>query len=107
MLHTLQPLQRFVDLPGGGLPGPAIDLRHEEDFLAIAVTQRPPHADFAGAAIIIPAVVHEGESLIDGAPDNRYCSPLRQPVCRCDTHPGRWPRLSLQSAPERAGAFLP
>src|SRR5437870_6405830 len=71
MLHTLQPLQRFVDLPGGGLPGPAVDLRHEEDSLAIAVTQRPPHADFAGAAIIIPAVVHEGEPPIDGAADNR------------------------------------
>src|SRR5438067_4064264 len=68
----VQPLQRFVDLPGGGLTGPAVDLRHEEDSLAIAVTQRPPHADFAGAAIIIPAVVHEGESPIDGAPDNRY-----------------------------------
>src|SRR5438876_374317 len=68
----LQPLQRFVDLPGGGLPRPAVDLRHEEDSLAIAVTQRPPHADFAGAAIIIPAVVHEGESPVDGAPDNRY-----------------------------------
>src|SRR5439155_60064 len=68
----LQPLQRFVDLPGGGLPGPAVDLRHEEDSLAIAVTQRPPHADFAGAAIIIPAVVHEGEPPIDRAADNRY-----------------------------------
>src|SRR5438876_9442429 len=25
----LQPLQRFVDLPGGALPGPAVNLRHE------------------------------------------------------------------------------
>src|SRR3989454_8769359 len=68
----VQPLQRFVDLPGGGLPGPAVNLRHEEDSLAIAVTQRPPHADFAGAAIIIPAVVHEGDPPVNGAADNRY-----------------------------------
>src|SRR5439155_9354302 len=68
----VQPLQRFVDLPGGGLPGPAVNLRHEEYFLTIAVAQSPPHADFAGAAIVIPAVVHEGEPPIDGAPDNRY-----------------------------------
>src|SRR6266478_557409 len=68
----LQPPQRFVDLPGGGLPGPAINLRHEEDSLAVAVTQRLSHADLADAAIIIPAVIHEGEPAIDGAPDNRY-----------------------------------
>src|SRR5258708_26156240 len=67
----LQPLQRFVDLPGGGLPGPAVNLRHEEDSLAVAVAQRLAHADFADAAIIIPAVVHEGQPPIDGAADNR------------------------------------
>src|SRR5438128_795363 len=44
----------------------------KRNLLAITVTQRPPHADFAGAAIIIPAVVHEGESPIDRAADNRY-----------------------------------
>src|SRR5216684_2643617 len=67
----LQALQGFVDLPGGGLLGPAVDLGHEEDLLPVAVTQSLPHATFTGAAIIVPAVVHEGESPVDGASDNR------------------------------------
>src|SRR6266478_2504956 len=68
----LQSPQGFVDLAGGDLPGSAVDLGHEEDFFPVAITQRLPHADFAGAAIIIPAVVHEGDPPVNGAPDNRY-----------------------------------
>src|SRR6266446_1364476 len=68
----LQSPQGFVDLAGGDLPGSAVDLGHEEDFLPVAITQRLPHADFAGATIIIPAVVHEGDPAVNGAADNRY-----------------------------------
>src|SRR5258708_3122880 len=66
----LQAFQGFVNLPGGGLLGPPIELGHEEDFLPMAVTQCFPHADFAGAAIIVPAVVHKGESPVDCAADD-------------------------------------
>src|SRR5216684_6954557 len=67
----LQALQGFVDLPGGGRLGPAVDLGHEEDLLPVAITQSLPHADFAGAPIVVPAVVHEGDPAIDGPADNR------------------------------------
>ena len=47
MLHEidavgLQPPQRLVELPRGFLPRAAVDLRHQEDAIAIAVAQRLP-----------------------------------------------------------------
>src|SRR6266576_1511680 len=72
----LQPLQGFVDLTGGGIIGAAVNLGHEEDFLPVAISQSLSHADFASAAIIIPAVVHEGDPTVDGAADNRYTLPF-------------------------------
>src|SRR5436190_16286897 len=71
----LQASQGFIDLPGGGLLGPAIDLGHEEDFLPVAVAQSLPHTDFTGTAIIVPAVVHESDPAVDAPADN--CDALR------------------------------
>src|ERR1022692_3648195 len=68
----LQPLQGFINLPRGGRLGTSVALGHEKDFLAVAVAQSLPHANFAGAAIVIPAVVHEGDPLVNGTPDNGY-----------------------------------
>src|ERR1017187_65274 len=68
----LQPLQGFINLPRGRRLGAAVALGHEKYFLAVAVTQGLPHANFAGPAIVIPAVVHEGDPLINGLPDNGY-----------------------------------
>ena len=64
---SLQALERFVDLPGGGGFGAAIDLGHEKDFVAVAVRQGIAHADLADAVVVIPAVVHEGNAVVDGA----------------------------------------
>src|SRR6266852_7278453 len=75
-LIRLQPLQGFVDLTGGGIIGAAVNLGHEEDFLPVAILQSLSHAHFASAAIIIPAVVHEGDPTVDGAADNRYTLPF-------------------------------
>jgi hypothetical protein len=68
----LQASQGFIDLLGGGLFGPAVDLGHEEDFLPVAIAQSLPHTDFTGTAIIVPAVVHESDPAVDGFADNRY-----------------------------------
>src|ERR1035437_4838703 len=68
----LQPLQGFINLPRGRRLGESIALGHEKDSLAITVTQSFPHANFAGPAIVIPAVVHEGDPLVNGTPDNGY-----------------------------------
>ena len=56
----------MVDLPFRFPAGSAVDLGHEEDLVAVAVAQRLPHADLAVAVVIIPAVVHEGDAVIDG-----------------------------------------
>ena len=69
-LRRLQPPQGFVDLLGCGVLGPTVDLGHEEDSSPVAVTQSIPHADFTDAIVIVPTVVHERDSPVDGAPDD-------------------------------------
>ena len=66
----LQPQEAFVDLPGRGRLGATVDLGHEEDLLAVAVAQGLAHADLAGAVVVVPAVVHEGDAAVDGAADD-------------------------------------
>src|ERR1022692_3442684 len=68
----LQPFQGFVDLLGGGFFGAAVALGHEESPFPVTVSQSFPHADFADTVIVVPAVVHEGDALVNGAADNRY-----------------------------------
>jgi hypothetical protein len=63
----LQPQEAFINLSSRGLFGAAINLGHEEGLLTVAVAQSLAHADFAGAVVIVPAVVHEGDPAVDGA----------------------------------------
>src|ERR1035437_9386023 len=65
----LQPLERFVDLAGGGLLCASVKLGHEEDLLAVAVAQRLAHPDLAFAVVVVPAVVHESDAAVDGGAD--------------------------------------
>src|SRR4051812_18582934 len=46
----------------------AVDLRHEEHFLPVALGQGLPHAALARAAVVIPGIVHERNPAIDGSP---------------------------------------
>ena len=62
----LEPLQGLVELLGGGFPGAAVNLRHEENLLAIAVAEGLAHTDFAAAVVVVPGVVHEGDAGVDG-----------------------------------------
>ena len=62
----LQPAERFVDLLGRARLGVAVNLGHQECFLPIPVLQRFPHADFAVAAVVVPAIVEEIDALIEG-----------------------------------------
>ena len=66
----LQPLERLLNLPGGGLFGPAVDLGHEEDLLAVAVAQGLAHADFAVAVVVVPAVVQKVDAAVDRGADD-------------------------------------
>ena len=50
----LQALQRFIDLFGRFFFGAAIELRHQENFLPVAILQRFAHADFALAFVVVP-----------------------------------------------------
>jgi hypothetical protein len=62
--------ERLVDLPRGGVAGAAVDLRHQEDLVAIAVEQRFAHALLARAAVVVPAVVEERDAAVDGGADD-------------------------------------
>src|ERR1700704_72314 len=61
----LQPAQRFVDLGCGSGLVAAIDLGHQEGFLAITIAQCFAHANFTLSAVVVPAVVEEIDSFID------------------------------------------
>src|SRR5437016_9544225 len=56
--------ERFVELPRGLFLRPAINLRHEECFLAIAVADCLSHAYLAGAFVVIPAVIQKVDTPI-------------------------------------------
>ncbi len=49
--------------------GAAVDFGHEEDLGAVAVAECLAHADFADAVVVVPAVVHEGDAVVDGFVD--------------------------------------
>ena len=66
----LQAAQRLVDLAGCGGFATPVDLGYEKRFLPIAVAQRVAHADFALAAIVVPAVVEKIDSLIKPGADD-------------------------------------
>ena len=62
-----QPFQRLVQLPHRHARVAAVraDLGHEEDALA-PVGDRPAHANFTLALVVLPGVVHEGDARVDG-----------------------------------------
>ena len=74
-LHEIDPvgleaLERLVDLPRRGLALAAVDLRHEEDAVAVAVAERPPHPPLALAVVVVPAVVEERDAAVHGGADD-------------------------------------
>jgi len=64
-----QSLQGLVDLPRRILARAAVDLGHEEDFVAEAL-EGLPHAQFADAVVVVPSSVHEGDARVDGGADD-------------------------------------
>src|SRR5580704_6690928 len=70
MLHEidaigLQPLERLVELPHRFRVRPPVDLRHQEDLVAVAIPERLSHAGLARAAVVVPAVVQEVDATVD------------------------------------------
>ena len=74
-----EPLERLLELCGGGHLRPTIELRHQEGFASIPIAERGPHSLFALATMIVPAIVEEVDSPVDrGAHDpNRLVVGLR------------------------------
>lgn len=66
----LEPVEGFVDLFGGEFAGASVDLGHQERLGPVAVAQGQAHADFAGAIVVVPAVVEEIDAVIEGGPYN-------------------------------------
>lgn len=50
-----QPPQRFVDLAGGELFRPPVDLRHQKNLFALTVFQKLAHPLFAFAFVCNPS----------------------------------------------------
>src|SRR5437879_7201728 len=69
LVHT-EPLQRFIQLPCGGLFRAAVNFGHQESLRAIPVAQRFSHPVLAGAIVVVPTVVEKIDSPVDGAPAN-------------------------------------
>ncbi len=62
----LEAAEGLFELLVEGFGGAAVHLGHEEDFSAVAVAESLPHADFADAVVVVPAVVHEAHAVVDG-----------------------------------------
>ena len=63
---SLQTFEGGFNLPCRDLFGTAIDLRHQKNLLTIAILQRIPHPHLAPAFVVVPTVVHERNTAIDG-----------------------------------------
>ncbi len=66
----LQAAQRLVDLAGGAFAAAGVELGHQEGFLAVSVTQGFAHTDFAGAVVVVPAVIEEVDAFIERGADD-------------------------------------
>jgi hypothetical protein len=58
-------LPACFDLPGSCRLGATVELGHQKNFLPIPVAQGAPHALFAFAIVVVPAIVHEGDAVVD------------------------------------------
>jgi hypothetical protein len=54
----------------GGLSRLPVDLGHEKRFLPVPIAQSFPHADFAYAAVVVPTVIEEGDSVVECSADD-------------------------------------
>jgi hypothetical protein len=75
MLHEIDtvgppPPERFVELARGFFFRAAVDLRHQERLLTIAVGQRLSHAPLARTLVVVPAVVEKRDAFVEGAADD-------------------------------------
>ena len=62
--------ETFLDLAHGGLLGAPVDLGHLENLVtAVVLLVRLAGAEFAGAQVVVPRVVHEGDAMVDGGVD--------------------------------------
>src|SRR5215212_8434966 len=62
-----QALKRFVQLFCGVLFCAAVDLCHKENSIAVSVAKSLSHAEFTSPIVVVPAVVHEVDAVIDCA----------------------------------------
>ena len=60
----------FLDLAHGGLLGAPVDFGHLENLVAaVVLLVSLARAEFAGAQVVVPGVVHEGDAVVDGSVD--------------------------------------
>src|SRR5216683_463096 len=62
----LKPAQGLINLLCRSVFGAAVALGHQEHLLPVAVPQRFAHPAFARAVVIVPAVVHKVDPVVDG-----------------------------------------
>src|SRR5258708_3999503 len=66
----LKPPKRFLNLLRRRLSRASVNLGHEKRFLPVAIPKRLAHANFALAAVIVPAVIEKINSAIQRRSDD-------------------------------------
>ena len=61
----LEATEGLFDLPSGFFFRTAVDLGHQEYLVPVAVAERFAHPGFAGAVIVVPAVIHEVDAALN------------------------------------------
>ena len=62
--------EALVDLAGGFLFGAAVDLGHEEGFVAVAVLEGLADAELAASRVVVPGVVEEVDAAVERGADD-------------------------------------
>jgi hypothetical protein len=63
----LQPFQGFVKLFCCRLGCVAVNFGHQEDAISVSIAQGFSHSDFAGTTVVVPAIIHKINAIIDGS----------------------------------------
>ncbi len=97
----LQAPQRGFKLGGCCGGGAAVDLGHQEHAFPIAAAQRATETDLALAAVVVPAIVAERDTVIDRLVDDarRPPPPSGRPAWRGGSRPSRPARPARRSCP--------
>jgi len=66
----LEASEAFINLGRGARFAATVDFGHQKHLIPIAIPQGLPHPHFAFALVIVPTVIHERDTAVDGTADD-------------------------------------